>query len=555
MTGLVKRGAVFYIRVRVPSDLLNVFDGRRDFWKSLKTTSEQEARRLCPVLAGRIQQCFLLMRSGMLSEKQMRHLASGLVREGLNMFESWRFGKPPDAEASAWNAIHHDAFPQMMKELREDIAASCYDRILPALDGVLAKQSILQLAKGSDEYNALARHFAIAVLQLLEVEGERRKGNYANSFDRARYDLTETRPNPQPTLPDKPASSAPLISKVIADYIAEKEAEAWDVKTRQQNESTLSLMLEIIGDQQIRGVNHQHMMGLRDTLKRLPPNRTKTHPDVSIEAVLRLKNLKPMSTTTVNNLLTRISSFWHWAEIHEHVLRSPAHNLLLPTSKRADEERKIYTDKELQLLLNTVAEQARPTSHPERIWIVLIALYGGMRPNEIAQLYLDDVVTEDGVLCFRVNDTHPDQKVKNKSARRIVPVHPILLEYGFERYVKSINRNSTGRLFPKLHRHRDGYHAYIGRWLQDVNRDHVTKEREKTFYSCRHNFSTALKQAEVEQTLISELMGHAIPGETLGRYAKAMKPSQLLAALRKLDYGLDMAKIKAAAMQTHRNRE
>ena len=491
----------------------------------------------------------------MLSETHMRNLASRLVREGLNMIESWRFDKAPDIDASQALALKPDVLEQMQQQCRADIAASRYDRTSLILDRLLAKTSAITVAKGTPEYQNLARHFAISMLQFLEIETERRKGNYGNSFDKSRYDLSGGTPQKQAE-PSKPCNkTSPHISMVISSYVDERISGArWDVKTRQQNESSLSLMLEIIGDQPISAVTHQRMMELRDVLKRLPANRSKGvhYRSKSIEAILRLKNIKPMSITTINNILTRIASFFHWSEIHEYIEKSPARHLMLPTSKRADEERSIYSTAELQFLLDAIAEQSHPISHPERIWLVLIALYSGMRPNEAAQLYLDDVVTEDGVLCFRVNDGHRDQKVKNQRARRIVPVHSLLIDFGFEKYHRSVSHNPSKRLFPKLKHHRDGYHAYYGRWLQKLNRQNVTEDKTKTFYSLRHNFVTALKQAGVDFTVIAEIVGHTVPGETLGRYGKANKPCVLLEALQKLSYKVNLDKIHQAAIQTYR---
>lgn len=552
MNGLVKRGQVYYFRVRIPCDLLNVFDGRKEIWKTLNTQSEQDAHNQCLVLAERTRKFFDILEAGMLSQTQMRRLVSGFVREGLSMMESWRFSTTNDEEIAAWNNLNPNTLEVMERELREDIAASRFSRIIPILDTLLAKITLFQIDKDSEDYRNLTRHLAIAMLQLLETEQERKRGNYLNAFDKSRYDLLPSQQNTKILPSEKVQASSPLISEVIVSYVDEKiTGERWDIKTKQQNESALALMVEILGDQPVSNITHQHMLGVRDTLKRLPPNRSKFYPDKSIEAVLRLKNIKPMSIITINNILTRMSSFWHWAEIHEYVERSPSRNLSMPTSKRADEERSIYTVKEIQLLLDAVAEKSRPASHPERVWITLIAMHSGMRPNEIAQLYLDDVVTENGVLCFRVNDTHNDQKVKNKRARRLVPVHPLLLEFGFERYVKAVSHNRTHRLFAKLRHHRDGYLAYFGRWMQDLNREVVTKDKTKTFYSLRHNFITAMKNAQVDFTLIAELVGHTVPGETLGRYGKAMNPKVLSSALSQLKYEVDFTKIRVAAKQTY----
>lgn len=551
MSELIKRGDAYYFRVRVPSDLLNTFHGRRQIWRSLHTKQIEIAKERRIILGNRISNFFSVLRSGIMTEEQMKLLAVDFLREQLTAFDKARSQPQQTEEEKHWNQSDLSTFDTIIADLQKDLSRTPDDAYLVKgiMDDVLSSNSTLKVEKGSTEYYRLLRHFTQAFLEFTRIEKERRRGNYANEFDSllhvAAHPVSERQPNVA-------AQASKLISEVITAYISEKNSgERWDPKTKQQNESALSLMVEILGDQPAASVTHQQMMSLRDTLKRLPTNRSKFYPDQSIDSVLRLKNIKPMSITTVNNILTRMASFWHWAEIHEYVEKSPARHLSLPTSKRADEERSVYTDKELQLLLDSVAERSRPSSHPERVWITLIALHSGMRPNEIAQLYLDDVLKEDGVLCLRVNDTHPDQKVKNKRARRLVPVHPLLVEFGFERYVKLVSHNRTHRLFPKLHHHRDGYLAYFGRWMQDLNRECVTKDRSKTFYSLRHNVVTALKDAQIDFTIIAEIVGHTVPGETLGRYGKAMKPQGLLNALKSLKYKVDFAKIQMAAKATY----
>jgi len=552
MNGLVNRDGIFYFRIRIPSKFLKAFDNRREIWKSLGSKSEQDAQRLCVVLMGRVEQFFNLLRSGMLSESQMRHLAVTFLREQLTAFESARAQPNQMEEEKDWDNTDIPTFDTMIDDIRKDLSRPPDDTYL--VKGIvddLINDGKLKADKGSHEYYRLLRHFTKAFLDFIRIEKERRQGNYANEFDSL---LHTTTLHPSETQTKDTGQNGMLISTLIPVYVDEKmSGDRWDVKTRQQNESSLALMVEIMGDQPVSTISHQLMMGLRNTLKSLPANRSKEprYRDKSIEAVLRLKNIKPMSITTVNNTLTRIASFWNWAETHEYIDKSPARHLMLPTSKRADEERSVYSNAELQLLLDTIAEQSRPISHPERVWLVLIALYSGMRPNESAQLYIDDVVSEDGVLCFRVNTLHPDQKVKNQRARRIVPVHPVLIEFGFEKYVHSLSRNQSKRLFPKLKHHRDGYHAYYGRWLQKINRQNVTKDKTKTFYSCRHNFITGLKQAGIDFTVIAEIVGHTVPGETLGRYGKAQKPSVLLDAMNLLSYKVDLAKIRKAVAQTY----
>jgi hypothetical protein len=50
-----------------------------------------------------------------------------------------------------------------------------------------------------------------------------------------------------------------------------------------------------------------------------------------------------------------------------------------------------------------------------------------------------------------------------------------------------------------------------------------------------------MKHKMVEETLLKEVVGHAVQGETMGRYGKRYTPEILLKeAIEKIDYGLDL---------------
>jgi len=488
----------------------------------------------------------------MLNDTQMRVLAADFMRDGLIQTESWRFESQVPPDVSEWLSASPDWLTGFICEIRECLATGQFSLVFPLLDDLIAEADELSVPKGSDTYHRFARHLTIALLHFLQIELERQRGNYTNPFDTARFHIVQGKTVGAMAGSDAVKPALP-ITRVIEAYTQEKTAAGrWEPKTIQQNQASLNLMMEILGDQPITNVTHHDMLKLRETIRRLPGNKSKSrvYRGKTIDAILRMKGIKPMSTVTCNNILTRIASFWNWAHRHEYVDRTPAHDLLVPTSKRADEERAVYTKEELQLLVDAVAKFGKAEARPERIWVPLIAMFSGMRPNEIAQLHTDDIVEADAVPCFRVADTHPGQKVKNRNARRFVPIHPFLLEYGFREYLAFVRGNTTGRVFPRLRKHRDGYFAYLGRWFQKINREHVTKDKQKVFYSLRHNFITTLKDAQAPMTAIAEIVGHAVAGETAGRYGKRYQAAFLLEVLKQVNYGLDMSDIKDAASRT-----
>ena len=64
------------------------------------------------------------------------------------------------------------------------------------------------------------------------------------------------------------------------------------------------------------------------------------------------------------------------------------------------------------------------------------AVLTGARLSELAQLRLSDVRTDrvSGVVFFDIND-ESGKKLKTKSAKRQVPLHPVLNQIAFQEYV------------------------------------------------------------------------------------------------------------------------
>ncbi|MCP6657702.1 site-specific integrase, partial [Klebsiella pneumoniae] len=119
-------------------------------------------------------------------------------------------------------------------------------------------------------------------------------------------------------------------------------------------------------------------------------------------------------------------------------------------------------------------------------------LYSGARLNEICQLHLEDVQDIDGVPCFRIEE-EGSKKVKTVAGKRVVPVHPVLIELGFMRYVQMLREKGAKRLWENLKLKRDGYGQDFGKWYQRFNRRYITSHKKKVFHSFRHTVATAMK--------------------------------------------------------------
>jgi len=106
---------------------------------------------------------------------------------------------------------------------------------------------------------------------------------------------------------------------------------------------------------------------------------------------------------------------------------------------------KPYDKSDLEKLLLTLATSEKSRKHPERFWIPVICMFSGMRQNEIAQLYINDIVQEDGIWRFNITEYSEDKRVKSKAGHRMVPIHPVLLSLGILDYRRSLGaQNECG---------------------------------------------------------------------------------------------------------------
>lgn len=215
-----------------------------------------------------------------------------------------------------------------------------------------------------------------------------------------------------------------------------------------------------------------------------------------------------------------------------------------------------------------------------KFWIPLLAALEGVRLGEAAQLLTTDIQLrcfdqedftdwdvdldnplgpwprlrrfspkdEDGVPTVGIwcIDVIPEdgKSVKTPSSKRIIPIHPLLLELGFLDYVDAQKRAGKRDLFPGLRPEkatRAGEN--LGEWFSRYL-DYIGMKRERlSFHSFRHSFDTHLFNREVPDVRVSELMGHAQHGQTRNRYYKGARLAKLTEAIASINYRLHTAMV------------
>jgi len=344
-----------------------------------------------------------------------------------------------------------------------------------------------------------------------------------------------------------------LLSEVIQEYIKEKIAkDDWNAKNCEESIRLYQQFVKIIGDKPITDFTRNNLIYYVEVLKKLPKNLNKVKelrnkPFIDVLAMINKGELSKhelQDVTTINKKLVSVNSVFRHAHRHGYIPVNFADNLKLKDETKPDEERDPYDIEDLGKWFSspifTKYTATRILKVPERFWIPLILLFSGCRSGEICQLYKKDITEIDGIKCFNINHDK-DKTIKRMSSKRIVPIHPELIKLGFLKYVDSVKHE---RLWSNLKKGRDGYAHLFNKWAGRYNRQYVTDNPKKVPYSFRHNFTNSLKQNEVQKELADELTGHAVQGETYGRYGKQFNVKTRYEAVKKVKYPLSFSHIK-----------
>jgi len=347
-----------------------------------------------------------------------------------------------------------------------------------------------------------------------------------------------------------PKKNALLYSDAMDRYIHQKLQDGeWREHSVVDHRGRLGEFLLIIGDKSIESITREDMRLFRETLRRLPPNRTrvKAYKDKNIQELLALKVEKTLSVTTVNILVEAVGSMLGWY-VREGLLDvNPATHLQIKDTRQDIELRQAFSADELSKIFAHPKFAQKEFKSPSYYWIPLIALYTGMRLEEISQLHCADIYesSNKGIWIIDINATGLDEEgrpklLKNKNARRIVPIHPILIRLGILDYHADITKKKHVRLFPDLKKSEGAvkFGKQPGKQFKSVVTAALGDASGKTFHSLRHTFADFYKQRGLQNDYFRQVFGHELPMLAGKQYGEKFPPKVLYEnVIVKLDYG------------------
>lgn len=199
----------------------------------------------------------------------------------------------------------------------------------------------------------------------------------------------------------------------------------WTPKSDIEFIGQFQTILFVLSDVSINSLDRAACVRLRDSLLNIiPPNfaKKKEFRNLTFQELVNAGQ-GGLHPKTVNKHLSLLSSVLKWAVRHSHTTTNPAEGLTIAKTQRADEERSPYSADDIQKIINNLRTGPKPA------WIPIIAMYTGARREEICSLVPADIKNIDGIWCFDINEQN-DRHIKTEAGKRIVPIHPKLLELG-----------------------------------------------------------------------------------------------------------------------------
>lgn len=471
--------------------------------------------------------------------------------------------------ASADNVNLHDDDRARRENELEDRLASLEQGMVDAEDPALAVENVVlrragrRSPYGCDASRLLRGYLRRALTQLCRAELARLRGDYR---DRISDRLFQPETGWRPGIDTSPA--APTIPKVLFRLVRETferseldADESITEKTRDKKKAALVLVERFFGaDCDVSRIMGADCRSFRDVLGRLPPNLTKRFPDDVPLATLADENDKNggarISYETQGLYLRLLNNLLAFAKSDGLIAANPFPPELGPRGKKVAREkaRNAFSDAQLRAIFTSpiytgCVDDERGFSTPQpgnitrrsRFWLPLIALFSGLRMNEILQLTKWHVQSApDGLPCILIGE---NMRVKTKASYRVVPLHQQLIRCGLLGHIQRLP-NADALLFDDVPPGPDGYVSStfskrFATFWKSLGADEPG--RKVTFHSFRHNFRDALRQPGIDRNLAKEVGGWSRGDDVSDSYGDGARSVVLRPIVNAVSYDLDLS--------------
>ncbi|OCL84600.1 Phage integrase family protein [Arcobacter porcinus] len=579
MKYLVKHKTCFYFRRKIPLT-------QKNFTITLRTDSEQEAKFIVSIINPKFQMLGSSLK--MEWEDKLRYLQNLMAEYVQEAKKDYSFQRIEREKRYAYitkkgkkrSGSHPAALVRAEKKLYEvtfstdeKLRKETYNTIISSSQ-MLDKFKKAEKVLNDDEFKVrlidevLKNEVSLLANDRIENESRMNEIIRDNNIEKVN-ETTITTPIQEETKPNN--NYYKKTTKEIIEIFLENKK----VTEIHKYKKPLDIFLELTNKEYLEDLTSEDMLNFLNLYKNMPNENGKVNPeDLNDRRTYRTVYLKDLKTykewieltikkdldrvsgKTLKDKLIRISAFLDFAVGLDYLSdnRLKYHQLSINKDILRDEDddnkRKSYRIEQLENLFSsrwfTEELEDNLKNYPSRIWIPLVMMHTGGRTNEISQIKVNQIIRRDSVFVFNLKNEGKDQRIKNKSSRRKVPIHNKLIELGFLEFLEKQKIKGVENLFDDLYlTAAKGYGADFSKDFLPYREEFLEKETmEKILkkdilldtYSLRHTFTTQLRRALISEEDISLILGHK--KNQTQRYG-SMPMDILKAKVDKADYNLN----------------
>jgi len=323
------------------------------------------------------------------------------------------------------------------------------------------------------------------------------------------------------------------IATMVDEYLASQEGRAQRKEIGPKNVSQRATRLRLFAcyfeGKAIGDITPNDIKTYMDDIAYYPTSRDVIGiaPGRSVRDVIKLSKAnklrrddgKPydtLSEATVKGYMLALANFIGFCDLKLAVLDRTASRMksIVDAAPRGERNAKEpFTDDELTGIFSCRYFWQPAYNLPHQYWTPVIGLFTGARLSEICQLTTGDIKEyAPGAWQISFNDDEDgeddddgsrrksNKRLKNKSSRRVIPVHPQLVELGLIDYWKKRKKEGDVNLLGVEAAEKDGYGKVPGDFFRNrLLREYVGINSEtKVFHSFRYTFITRLRQAIID---------------------------------------------------------
>lgn len=250
------------------------------------------------------------------------------------------------------------------------------------------------------------------------------------------------------------------------------------------------------------------------------------------------KAIDPRSIDEYSNVISNM-----YKKVIKKAAYNPIEGQLVGKKERMKSNRKPFTPDELTRIFDP--ERLAQVKSPADFFVPILGLRTGSRPSTLCQLRVDSVRHDEGLLVFIYHDYLEGNHAKTTATSRIIPVHPLLEQVGFLRYLEDVKSlpqtNYTILLFPWLNEYEQDYADVPTQNFREVPEDF------RSHYIGYENFSVN-NRTNSGTTQPHFLLEHVIPHLQFDeiQWVAIQYKSDVLAMIKQMDIAerREKAKVK-----------